>query len=103
MHINLELLECIYLVSSMLLEVPSMAANHHEAKKVVLSRPFRRLFDFSVKQAFSGPPENIRDYIMGASKRLANGDWKSATELIHAIPIWELLPKTKQLKQMLAT
>jgi len=103
MHINLELLECIYLVASMLLEIPSMAANAHEARKVIISRPFRRLLDFSLKQPFNGPPENVRDHIMGASKKLLKGDWKAATTLIHAIPIWDLLPNPSKVKEMLAT
>jgi translation initiation factor 3 subunit C len=102
MHINLELLECIYLVASMLLEVPSMAANAYEAKKVIISRPFRRLLEFSLKQPFNGPPENVRDHIMGASKKLSRGDWKAATALIHAITIWDLLPDPVKLKEMLA-
>jgi len=103
MHINLELLECIYLVASMLLEIPSMAANAHEARKVIISRPFRRLLDFSLKQPFNGPPENVRDHIMGASKKLLKGDWKAATTLINAIPIWDLLPNPSKVKEMLAT
>lgn len=32
MHINLELLECVYLVSAMLLEIPYMAAHEFDAR-----------------------------------------------------------------------
>lgn len=33
MHINLELLECVYLVSAMLLEIPYMAAHEFDARR----------------------------------------------------------------------
>lgn len=40
MHINLELLECVYLVSAMLLEIPYMAAHEFDARR----RMIRYLF-----------------------------------------------------------
>ncbi|KAI8876695.1 hypothetical protein K501DRAFT_337945, partial [Backusella circina FSU 941] len=67
MYINLELLECIFLVSSMLLEIPAQAQAGTNNKKYI-SRPFRRLLDYNERQAFAGPPENTRDHIMSAAK-----------------------------------
>ncbi|CAD6954286.1 unnamed protein product [Tilletia controversa] len=94
LHINLELLECVYLVCSMLLEVPNMAfaGNDPELRKKVISRPFRRMLDYTDRQVFSGPPENTRDHIMQASKALQNGEWRECTRLIEEIKIWKLLP-----------
>lgn len=54
MHINLELLECIYLTSSMLLEIPNMAMNSHDSRRKVISKPFRRMLDYSERQVFIG-------------------------------------------------
>ncbi|KAJ1549732.1 Translation initiation factor 3 subunit c, partial [Nowakowskiella sp. JEL0078] len=71
MHINLELLECIYLTCSMLLEVPNMAINAYDSRRKVISKPFRRMLDYHERQVFNGPPENTRDHIMAASKALA--------------------------------
>ncbi|GAO47560.1 hypothetical protein G7K_1764-t2 [Saitoella complicata NRRL Y-17804] len=103
MHINLELLECVYLTCSMLLEIPAMAAagSSPDAKKRVISRPFRRMLDFNERQVFVGPPENTRDHIMQAAKALAAGEWQKARELISAIKIWDLMPNTEEIKTML--
>ncbi|KAG0276146.1 Translation initiation factor 3 subunit c [Linnemannia exigua] len=103
MHINLELLECAYLTCSMLLEIPAMAqaGNSPENKKKVISKPFRRMLDYNSRQVFTGPPENTRDHIMGAAKALSNGEWQKSMELINAIKIWELMPETQKIKEML--
>jgi len=104
MHINLELLECVYLVSSMLIEVPQLAKEdaNPELRKQVSSRTFRRMFDHSERQAFTGPPENKRDHVIQASKALLGGDWKLCTELITSIKVWSLLPNEGKIKEMLS-
>ncbi|KAG0330427.1 Translation initiation factor 3 subunit c [Podila humilis] len=103
MHINLELLECVYLTCSMLLEIPNMAAAglSTDTRKRVISKPFRRMLDYNSRQVFAGPPENTRDHIMGAAKALASGEWQQSVELIHAIKIWELMPNSDKIKEML--
>ncbi|KAK4704390.1 translation initiation factor 3 subunit C, partial [Phenoliferia sp. Uapishka_3] len=103
MHINLELLECAYLVSSMLLEVPLMAqaGNDPELKKRVISRTFRRQLDYANRQVFTGPPENKRDHVMQATKALQAGDWQQCVELVHSIKVWNLMPSEKAVKDML--
>lgn len=104
MHINLELLECVYLVSSMLLEVPNMAyaGSDLELRKKVISRPFRRMLDYTDRLVFSGPPENTRDHIMQASKALQSGEWKRCVELIQSIKIWKLLPQKDAILEVFA-
>ncbi|KAI9229549.1 MAG: eukaryotic translation initiation factor 3 subunit 8 N-terminus-domain-containing protein [Piptocephalis tieghemiana] len=101
MHIHLELLEAVYLVSSMLLEVPNMASVRAaqasgtwtlEMRKRVISKTFRRMLDYHERQAFTGPPENTRDHIMAASKALSHGDWLRSVELLEDIRVWDLLP-----------
>ncbi|KAF9103991.1 Translation initiation factor 3 subunit c [Mortierella sp. AM989] len=103
MHINLELLECVYLTCSMLLEIPAMAAtgSNPDNRKRVISKPFRRMLDYNSRQVFSGPPENTRDHIMGAAKALASGEWQKSIELINAIKIWDLMPLADKIKEML--
>ncbi|KAJ3326901.1 Translation initiation factor 3 subunit c, partial [Kappamyces sp. JEL0680] len=53
MHFNLELLECVYLVSAMLLEVPNMALFVHDYRRKMISKQFRRLLEYSERQVFT--------------------------------------------------
>ncbi len=104
MHINLELLECIYLTCSMLLEIPLLAqlGSSPDVRKRIISKTFRRLLEYHERQIFTGPPENTRDHVMQASKALAAGEWKRAAELINAIKIWELMAQSTRIKTMLS-
>lgn len=103
MHINTELLEAAFLVSSMLVEVPLLASiESEEQKRKAISKPFRRLLDFADRQVFTGPPESTRDHIMQASKALQDGEWEKCRDLIQSIKIWSLMPEVALVKEMLA-
>ena len=103
MHINTELLEAAFLVSSMLVEIPLLASiDSEEQKRKSISKPFRRLLDFADRQVFTGPPESTRDHIMQASKALQDGEWETCRDLIQSIKIWSLMPESSVVKEMLA-
>ncbi|KAJ3474067.1 hypothetical protein NLG97_g10008 [Lecanicillium saksenae] len=104
MHINLELLECVYLTCSMLLEIPLLAqtGSSPDVKKRVISKTYRRMLEYHERQIFTGPPENTRDHVMQASKALAAGEWKKAITFIHSIKIWDLMPDAENIKTMLS-
>ncbi|KAI0880755.1 eukaryotic translation initiation factor 3 subunit C [Annulohypoxylon maeteangense] len=104
MHINLELLECVYLTCSMLLEIPLLAqtGSSPDIKKRVISKTYRRMLEYHERQIFTGPPENTRDHVMQASRALAAGEWKKATNFVHSIKIWDLMPNTEEIKTMLS-
>ncbi|PGH02217.1 eukaryotic translation initiation factor 3 subunit C [Blastomyces parvus] len=103
MHINLELLECIYLTSSMFLEVPLMAqtSSSPELKRRIISKTFRRMLDYNERQVFNGPPENTRDGVIMSAKALAAGDWKKASTTLNSIKIWDLMAQPDKIKEML--
>ncbi|KAI9828167.1 MAG: Translation initiation factor 3 subunit c [Phylliscum demangeonii] len=104
MHINLELLECIYLTCSMLLEIPLLAqtGSSPDIRKRVISKTYRRMLEYHERQIFTGPPENTRDHVMQASKALAAGEWKKSIDFIHSIKIWELIAQPERIKKMLS-
>jgi len=103
MHINTELLEAAFLVSSMLVEIPLLASlDSEEQKRKAISKPFRRLLDFADRQVFTGPPESTRDHIMQASKALQDGEWEKSCDLVQNIKIWSLMPEAATVKDMLA-
>jgi translation initiation factor 3 subunit C len=54
MHVNLELLECVYLVSAMLLEIPNIALHTHDSRRKMISKSFRRMLEYSERQIFNG-------------------------------------------------
>ena len=97
-HINLDLLEACHLISAMLLEIPNMAAHsvHGDSGSTrrarIISRSFRKFFDQYDHQVFTGPPEQTRDFVMRASKALMKSDWKTCSDLVCNLDVWNLVP-----------
>ena len=54
MHINLELMECVYLTSAMLIEVPYLAQTAHEGRRRMISKGFHHQLKQHHKQALTG-------------------------------------------------
>merc|ERR1712142_247681 len=82
MHINLEMLECVYLTSAMLIEIPYMAAHEFDARRRMISKSYYQQLRSSERQALVGPPESMREHIVAASKAMRNGNWVACKNFI---------------------
>lgn len=93
MHINLDFIETAHLTSAMLLEVPAMALSKSrgDVRRWPISKSFQYFLRNSMKQAFPGPPENTRDYVMAATRCLMKGDWSGAYNHIIGVRSWKSL------------
>ncbi|KAI5949179.1 NIP1 [Candida theae] len=104
-HINLELLECVYMTCSLLIEIPALAAasTTKDKRKNSSVKSFKSKLEFHDRQFFTGPPESIKDHIVHASLALQKGNWSKAYDLLASIKIWRLFPDTDDLLAMLKT
>lgn len=101
MHINLELLESVHLISAMLLEVPSLAENPFQGNRRMLSKPFSWLLDNYQNHTYSGPPESVKDHVVAATKAMLRGDWRLAFGFVESLNCWGLLPNKENVLDML--
>ena len=104
-HINLELLECVYLVSAMLLEIPDVAANEYSIRKKMISRSFYNQLRKNEEQPLVGLPESMREHVVAASKAMRVGNWKSCAEFIinekMNSKVWNLFHRPEKVRDML--
>jgi len=102
-HINLELLECVYMTCSLLIEIPALAAasTTKDKRKNSSIKSFKSKLEFHDRQFFTGPPESIKDHIVHASIALQKGNWSKAYDLLASIKIWRLFPDTENLLAMI--
>merc|ERR1712158_190794 len=105
-HINLEMLECVYLVSAMLIEIPYMAAHEFDARRRMISKSYYQQLRSSERQALVGPPESMREHVVAASKAMRNGDWKKCRDYVindkMNAKVWDLFYEAGKVRDMLS-
>ncbi|XP_042906300.1 eukaryotic translation initiation factor 3 subunit C [Parasteatoda tepidariorum] len=105
-HINLELLECVYLVSAMLLEIPYMAAHELEGRRRMISKSFHHQLRNSERQALVGPPESMREHVVAASKAMRVGNWRACKDYIinekMNSKVWDLFHQAEKVREMIS-
>lgn len=75
LHINLEFLDCAYLTTSMLQELPNLSENKFTIQKHVINKNFRKLIDQYDARGIQSLAQNSRDYIVFASRNLHKAQW----------------------------
>lgn len=101
MHINTEILETLYFISAILLEVPHAASNSFDVKRKPISRILKKYLEGSERQIFSGPPEAPRDYFVSAAKALIRGNWKKTCDLLFSLSVWKYISDSEHLITMI--
>ncbi|UJR08674.1 hypothetical protein I4U23_012932 [Adineta vaga] len=98
MHINLQLIECVYYISAMLIEIPSV-------RKHRISKYFHILMSQAENQTIIGPPESMRDHIVAACHALKESNWYECVNfLINDCmnqKVWKSMPQNTELFKML--
>ncbi|XP_022096301.1 eukaryotic translation initiation factor 3 subunit C-like isoform X2 [Acanthaster planci] len=105
MHINLELLECVYLVSAMLLEIPYMASHNFDIRRRMISKSFHHQLRLSERQTLVGPPESMREHVVAASRSMRYGNWRACRDYLLNDKmngkVWNLFPNSDHVRQLI--
>ncbi|KAH3899006.1 translation initiation factor eIF3 core subunit c SCDLUD_004427 [Saccharomycodes ludwigii] len=90
-HINLELIDAVFMSCSLLNEVPRIAAFNARCNNVIKAshsqKSIRKILDNNERSSYQGPPETLRDYILYAAKSMQRGDWKDCLTYLLKTPI----------------
>lgn len=109
MHVNIELIDSVYYIASLFVEVPLMALLSYQSStpgainfanleaqqaqnKKTVSRSFKRILDYTERQYFQGPAEETRDLVFEAYNKLIKFDWKSAAKILTDLRVWGMMP-----------
>ncbi|KAL6928727.1 hypothetical protein ACO0SA_002056 [Hanseniaspora valbyensis] len=99
-HINLDLIDTVFLTCSLINDVPKIAALN---SRCVVSEPIpntpktiKKKLDTYEKAGFHAPAESQKDFILHAAIAMQKGDWKKAMDYVSKTAVWNLFTETKQ-------
>ena len=101
MFINTDVVETVYFICAMILDVPKMAMNPDDPERYTVSRYFRKLLNFHERQASSGLTESFREFIIMATQKLRRGYWKEAYEILENLYTWKYVPRAQRVKELM--
>lgn len=88
-HISIELIESVFLITAMLLEIPHLAGdNYYDINWKPINKNFRKLLEYYQRIPYLGPPETYKDYIYAASQQLVRGNWKRCYDYLMKLNMW---------------
>lgn len=88
MHFSLDMVETVYFISVVLLETPYFFEENRVNLNAIRSKSFKKEWEKYEKQLFHGPPENNKEVLIEASKKLWKGDWRNCSKMIEGLDIW---------------
>jgi len=91
LQVNLEQLDCVYMTTSMMLEVPNIAENKFTVGQEVISRNFRKLVEQYDAKGVQFASQSNRDFIYRASQQLHKSQWQQALASILQVKFFNSL------------
>jgi translation initiation factor 3 subunit C len=101
MQIKSNIVEAVYFICAILLDIPQMAMNPLDPHKHTHSKYLKRVLDSSEKTLLVGPPESVKDYIVAAAESLKQGSWMATCEALMKLDIWRFVPSASVVKERL--
>lgn len=93
-HIHLELIEAVFMTTSLMNDVPNIAAHAARCKTLtkVANTPktIRKILESNERSSYQGPAETLRDFILYAAKSMQKGDWKNCVAYLQKTPVWKM-------------
>jgi translation initiation factor 3 subunit C len=102
LQVNLEQLDCVYMTTSMMLEVPNVAENSFTVGQEVVSRNFRKLIETYDNKGVQLAAQNNRDHIFRASQFLHKSQWQQSFNTIMQIKFFANLEGGNSFREALA-
>ncbi|EFA81058.1 proteasome component region PCI domain-containing protein [Heterostelium album PN500] len=100
LHIAIDVIETVNLLSGMLIAVPQTAARPFDSK-LKTCKFFQRHMDHLDKQVFVPPPESFKDVIYASSKALATGDYRTTIDLLAGLKLWTVIQDAEAVRERL--
>ncbi|KAI0986501.1 hypothetical protein GJ496_007797, partial [Pomphorhynchus laevis] len=107
LHINLEVLEFVYLLCAMLTDLSYMAAPDFDNRKRIVSKQFYNQLRQTEKQPCYGPPDNMREHIFAAVRAMKFGNWNKACQMLintkMQSKVWRFFRNYEEIQQLVRT
>lgn len=99
-HINLDLVDVVFMTCSLILEIPQMTAFYSGIK--IKKTPYnaksvRRILEHFDKQNYQPPAETSRDFILYAAKAMQTGEWMKCYDYLLKIKAWNQLANNEEI------
>lgn len=108
MTINIDEIECTYLIASMILELPNIILIKMGKSKRNVFSIFKKMLDsydkqvnLSFDQIFNGPPESNKELILNSASFMMKGDWEKCSEKICNLKVFNHHKNGREIKSFI--
>jgi len=89
LQINLDLLDSVYMTTSLMLEVPNISENKFDVHRKVISRNFRKLIEQYDLKGIQFVAQSSRDFIVNAARYIHQSKWQQAYDCICQVKVFQ--------------